>query len=212
METPSPGQVVSPQSGPESAAPAPETPPEPAPQPEQSPQTPEQSTPPADAPPEPQTDPDVSDAISWTASEYIAHHKSGGWYLLLVIAGALAAAGAYFLTGGDIVSVTVIVLVVIVFGAYGARKPRQQQYAISHDGITIGPKTYSFHQFKSFSIIDEDAFSSITFMPLQRFMPAISIYYDPQDEDRIVEVLSAYLPFEDRGHDPIERFMRKIRF
>lgn len=227
METPPPGQVVSPQgpSNPESATP-PEQPQQ-APEPQTTPEsqtistglysdptlaTPGFTQPDAFAQPATVENTTNDDIISWTASEYIAHHKSSNWYLLLGLAGAALAALTYFLTDGDIVSVAVMVLVVVVFGFYGARKPREQQYAIGPDGIMIGPRVYQFSQFKSFSVVDEDAFSSITFMPMQRFMPAISIYYDPQDEDAIAEVLTAYLPVDNHGHDPVERFMRKIRF
>jgi len=222
METPPPGQVVSPQNSsnePERQDPQQQTPIQPESQDIQQPDSPaiepaalaQYPQPELSQQPQP-TEVSDENVISWTASEYIAHHKSASWFMSLSLAGAALAVATYFLTGGDIVSIIVVVFVVVVFGFYGARKPREQQYSISPDGITIGPKTYQFGQFKSFAIIDEDAFSSITFMPMQRFMPAISIYYDPQDEDAIVEILSAYLPMETRGHDPVERFMRKIRF
>jgi hypothetical protein len=220
METPNPGQVVSPNNTP-SQPPVANPAPPPAP-PVKPPQ------PPAQTPPAPQTEqlppqqvepvlsPDApteaDNAVSWTASEYIEHHKSAGWYLLLFLAAIAVAVGVYFITSGDITSVVVVVLAAIILGTVAARKPREQHYSISDSGITIGPKNYGFEQFKSFSLIEEDAFSSITFMPMKRFMPAISIYYDPNDEARIVDVLSIYLPIEDRGHDAIDRFMKKIRF
>jgi hypothetical protein len=152
------------------------------------------------------------DAISWSASEYIAHHKSGGWYAAfgLITLGVLVA--IYFITSGDILSVVVIAVVAVVFGLYAARQPKEQQYSVSDQGITVGPKAYSFHDFKSFSVIDEGAFSSISFMPLKRFMPIISIYYAPDDEERIVDALSIYLPFDEKQADPVDRFMKKIRF
>lgn len=160
-----------------------------------------------------QTDNTLAESsISWTASEYIAHQKSGKWYGLLALGTVLLAALAYFITGGDIVSVVVIVVVAIVFGGYAGRKPKELQYTVGPDGLSIGGKAYSFHDLRSFSVLNEGAFSSISFMPLKRFMPTLSIYYAPDDEDKIVDVLSQYLPFEPREHDTVDRLMRKIRF
>ena len=152
------------------------------------------------------------DAITWTASEYIAHHKSFGWYLLLALVAAVFAALVYFLTGGDKLSAAVVVLVAVVFGIYAAKQPKEQRYAISDAGITIGERTYDFSQFKSFAIAEDGPFPSITFMPLKRFMPAVSIYYDPQDEENIVNALSLFLPVEEHRTDMVDRLMKKIRF
>jgi hypothetical protein len=49
-------------------------------------------------------------------------------------------------------------------------------------------------------------------MPLKRFMPPLSMYFDPTDEDHIVKVLTSHLPMQDHHHDPIEKLMRMIRF
>jgi hypothetical protein len=49
-------------------------------------------------------------------------------------------------------------------------------------------------------------------MPLQRFMPPISVYYEPKDEAEILGVIGAYLPNEELRNDYVERLMRKIRF
>lgn len=150
--------------------------------------------------------------VNWTASEYIAHHKSVGWYVLLGAVTLVVAVIVYFVTGRDIVAAIAIAAAGGVFGIYAARKPQVQEYAITSAGISIGQKTYPFSDLKSFAIVDEGALSNITFIPLKRFMPAISIYYDPADEEAIVATLSAYLPVEQRRHDPIDRLMQRIRF
>jgi hypothetical protein len=49
-------------------------------------------------------------------------------------------------------------------------------------------------------------------MPLKRFAPVVAAYYDPKDETKIAEILTERLPMENRQHDPVERFMRRIRF
>lgn len=151
------------------------------------------------------------DSITWTASEFIAHDKSGGWYMALAVVTA-AVGGLVYLITRDYISVGVVVVAGLLLGTYGARQPRQLQYQLNDHGLAIGPKTYTFDQFRSFSVVSEGAFSSITFMPLKRFAPPISIYYAPEDEEKIVNLLSQALPIEQRRLDAVDNLMRKIRF
>lgn len=149
--------------------------------------------------------------ISWTASEYVHHDKTASWYLGLAI-GAVLVAALVYLISHDWVSVGVVIVAALVLGSYGARQPRQLDFQLDNQGIGIGPKRYFYGEFKSFSVIPEGAFSSITFMPLKRFSPPISIYYAPEDEEKILTLLSQYLPFEQPRRDAVDSLMRRIRF
>lgn len=151
-------------------------------------------------------------AITWTASEYIGHEKSAAWYMLLFLVAVIIAAAVYFITSKDIMSVIVVMIAAFIFGIYAARPPRTLQYGIDDYGISIGKKLYPYSDLKAFSVTGEGAFASITFMPMKRFMPPLSIYFDPQEEDKIVSALSLCLPIEEPRRDPIDRLMRKIRF
>ncbi|HSX36769.1 MAG TPA: hypothetical protein VLG13_01455 [Patescibacteria group bacterium] len=150
-------------------------------------------------------------SISWTASEFVAHHKSAGWYLALAGA-AIAVAALVWLATKDKISSSVVLIGAAAFGAYGARKPRQLQYSLDQQGLTIAAKHYAYRQFRSFAIVPEGAFNSIVFVPLKRFAPLTTIYYDPTDEDKIVALLSDKLPVEEREKDFIDRLMWRIRF
>ncbi len=154
----------------------------------------------------------TGNGIQWTASEYMAHQKNASWFALLAFATIIGCLLVYILTNGDLVSTTVIAIVAVTFGVAAAKQPRTLQYALDGRGIHIAEKFYPYGGFKSFSIVDEDAMSSIWLMPLKRFMPPLTIYYPPEDEDRIAEVLAQYLPYEDRDRDMVDRFMHKIRF
>ncbi|MGZ6004958.1 MAG: hypothetical protein ACXWLH_02300, partial [Candidatus Saccharimonadales bacterium] len=125
---------------------------------------------PAASEPTPPVEDDDSAGVSWTASEFIAHAKSGGWYGLLALGTVVVGAGVYFLTG-DRVSTVVIAIVAILFGIFAARQPRELQYVVNNKGITIGGKPYPFRGFRSFAIVQEGGVESIWFMPLKRFMP-----------------------------------------
>jgi hypothetical protein len=149
--------------------------------------------------------------VEWTASEFVAHNKTTSWYGMLALAAVVLAAIIYFVTK-DLVSAGIIVLVAVLLGVSAARKPRVLHYQVNGGGLAIGEKFYPYAEFKSFSVMQEGAFSSIMFLPLKRFMPPISIYYDPQDEERIIDVLSFYLPMENRSHDVIDSLVKRIRF
>lgn len=149
--------------------------------------------------------------ITWTASEYVAHEKSAGWYGMLVLA-AIALAAIIFLLTKDKISTGVVLVAALALGFYAARKPRELQYTLNAQGLTISDKYFPFDAFRSFAVMDEGHFSSIVFVPLKRFGQLTTIYFDPADEERIVNLLSARLPIEARQHDVVDKFMKRIRF
>lgn len=152
-----------------------------------------------------------SDDIAWTASEFIAHTKNPSWYLILAIATLILTAIIYLLTK-DKVTAVAIVIASLLFGIMASRKPRELEYSVGTDGMHIGPKFYPYSVFKSFSVMQEEGIESIWFMPLKRFMPGLSIYFAPDQGQKIIDVLSEYLPFENRKLDMIDGLMHRLRF
>ena len=150
-------------------------------------------------------------SVAWTASEFIAHEKSKGWFVNLALVAFVITAFIYFVTR-SIFSSVAILMGIILFGVFGARQPRQLTYQLDSTGLKIGEKWYGFQEFRSFSVIKEGAFSSIAFLPLKRFSPLISVYYAPADEEKILNILSNSLPYEDRKLDPVDSLMHRIRF
>lgn len=223
MDMMQPGQVVNPQGPDEPQQPKePKLPSPGAPEPDRPMEEPDDKPQPAPNPsptPEPimtipNEDPELemhADGVSWTASEFIAHEKGVSWYALVVAGGVVAAGLVYWLTR-DVVSTTVILFAAIAFTAISARRPRTQQYSLTHDGLQIGSKVYYFHDFKNFSIAEEGAIASIVFMPLKRFMPPLTIYVAPDMEDQVFDFLSTVLPFEQHRSDAVDGLMRRLRF
>lgn len=152
-----------------------------------------------------------SDSVSWTASEFIAHQKSAGWYGILVTV-ALILAGTIYLLTRDLITTGFVVFGAVVLGYYASRQPRELEYRLDANGVAIGDKHYDYDVFRSFSIVTEGAFSSVVFMPLKRFAPLRAVYFAPEEEERIVNVLMPRLPFEEYSHDAVDRLMRHIRF
>jgi hypothetical protein len=197
-----PGSVTSPVD----PAPIPPAPAQPDPAPPANQPGPQENKPLSETPPQP-----GSGTIAWTASEFVAHDKSAGWYFMLITASAAISVVVYLISK-DFVSVAVVLTAALLLSVYGSHKPRQLEYRLDAHGIGIGPKSYGYEEFRSFSVVPEGAFSSIVFMPLKRFSPPISIYYAPEDEDKIVGMLSDRLPFEEGRRDAIDSLMRRIRF
>ena len=215
-----PGETISPQSeAPEQPATSVPTPmpvdpaPKPTPEPQESFYKPEEAsafTPQTADTTKQQVPADV--ALSWEASEYVEHEKSGGWYALLVVGTVVIAAIIYFLTSGDWFATGVVVIASVLFGIVAARKPRTLRYEIDSRGIAIGDKHYTFAEFKTFSLVTDTALHSVQLLPLKRFMPPLNIYFPPTDEDKVVQTLGMYLPFDNRGRDAFDRLMGRIRF
>lgn len=152
-----------------------------------------------------------SQPVTWTASEYIDHSKSAGWFVRYILVVVVFIGTIFFLTR-DFFSLFLLSVLAIIFAIFAARKPSVLQYRLDGQGIAIGSKFYPINLFRSFAIIEEGAFRSITLLPLKRFMPSISLYYAPDDEAAILEAFSGLLPQETRKQDAIDRFMRRIRF
>jgi hypothetical protein len=149
--------------------------------------------------------------ITWTASEFVHHDRGIMWYGLLFLATVILAGGVYVLTKDYFATGTIAVVGVIV-AVFAARKPSQVSYGLSSSGITVGEKTYNYSQFKSFSILRTEAGSSISLLPLKKFMPPVDASFGPADEEKITDVLGQYLPYEERKQAGIDRLSHKLRF
>lgn len=159
--------------------------------------------------PAPQDTQPASEPVTWTASEFIAHHKDPGWYLLLA-GSILALCGLVFIFTQDIISVVAIAVVVILYLIITNSKPRQRSYTVTEQGISIDDKFYPFNDFKSFTVSQEGAIGCVTFLPLKRLMPELTIYFAPNDADRIIDNLARSLPNDQRKDRAIDRLIQKL--
>jgi hypothetical protein len=153
----------------------------------------------------------TADSVTWSASEFVAHSKSFSWYAFIGLI-ALVIAAAIWLVTKDIFSGVLVFIGILLLGIYGAHKPRQLNYSLDDLGLTIGGRHYTFSEFRSFSVVSEGAFSGIELEPLKRFAMYVTFYFSPTDADRILKLLSEYLPMEEPRNDPIDQLMRRLRF
>ncbi len=149
--------------------------------------------------------------LSWEASEYIQHHKPTLWYIGFFGIGVVIA-GLIYLLLQDWIAITVVVVMFAALFVYGIRKPRTLRYVIHQSGIVVGEKVFPFSGFRSFSLTHDQGVPSITFIPLQRFALPLTVYFAPDDADRIADTLSVHLPYEEHQPDMIDRLSHYLRF
>jgi len=156
--------------------------------------------------------PEGSDGlISWHAAEYIHHQKDSKWFAALAAGAVVLACMIWFMTK-DIMAASTVLVAAGAFAYYGKREPRELQYSLDQLGLTIGQKFYDYDQFRSFSVMRENGQPAIALLPMKRFAPLTTIYYDPQIEEKIFNILADQLPLEERQPDAVDRLMAKIRF
>jgi hypothetical protein len=154
---------------------------------------------------------DQASEVTWTASEFIAHHKDVRWYVIVIIVTLVLATIVRLLTR-DNISTVMVVIVGIFFCLMAARKPRTLTYAVNSDGVSIAGRLYPYTEFKSFSVMRDGPFVNIELVPMKRFMPMTSIYCSQDSEDEAVDVLAQFIPYEERDYSIIDLLARRIRF
>ena len=159
---------------------------------------------------EPTSAEETPQALTWQASEYLHHQKQFGWYALL----ALGAMGLMILAAitKQWLSIGVFAAMGLALGVYAGKSPRVLSYRLDEKGLTIGDKFHPYDRFRSFGVIEDVAWHSIDLEPTQRFMPRLSIMFDSQHFDQIVEILTRQLPRQDRQPDWAERLSRRLKF
>jgi len=159
---------------------------------------------------EPRSTREASKNVAWQAPEFIEHPHPSSWYAALVVITAVLAAIVLFSTKDYFATATIVVMGIIVW-VFAGHKPGMAEYEITNRGLNINGKHYPFSAYKSFTVLQEGDFNSVNLFPLKRFMPPISAYYKPADEQKITDALGNQLPYEERKMDGVDRLARRLR-
>lgn len=149
--------------------------------------------------------------LSWEASEYVHHEKRTIWFVWVLLAALILLGISIFLLQSITFSVLVIVMTIALL-VYAVRPPHIMRYQLSHYGIRINDKTFRFHDFRYFGVIEEGPLISAVMIPVKRFLPAVNLYFPTEQADEIVDILGSNLPMEDVEPDAVEKMMHKLRF
>ena len=153
---------------------------------------------------------DLKQPISWQALESSGGPRGYIWYFVfgLVSVGLLAVAIFLFKSITFSILIPIMALAVIVMAR---RNPLPIQYSISPKGIYVADRLYDFSEFRSFGVIKDPAGPYIMLLPVKRFSPGVTLYFDEKDGEKIVDMLGARLSLQDIQPDGLEKFIRFIR-
>jgi len=150
------------------------------------------------------------EGITWNASEYIHHSKGAGW-LVGFVAGVVILFALAVLTQAWTFAALIVVMG-IALGILAFRQPHVLHYTLNEQGLQIDNKFYGFEEFRAFGVVEDGALYSIMLLPIKRLAPAVTVYFDEQDGERIVDLIGLYLPMEHLEQDFFDRLMRRLRF
>ena len=147
--------------------------------------------------------------VNWEAREYIEYKKNTGWYFgfaLVVI--VLCGLAIWFQQWTFLALIIVAALALIV---YISRAPRMLHYSLSDKGLSEGNNLYTFDQFKSFGVLNENNHYCIVLVPKKRFGTRVRVYFPETEGEQIVDIFGARLPMEPVKLDLLDKLVRFLR-
>lgn len=152
-----------------------------------------------------------TEPISWDASEYIHHQKDIIWFIgLIVIAVVLISLSVFLVRSWTFTALLIVMVVAVV--VFALRPPRTLHYRITSQGLEINDKSYSFHDFKAFGVLQDGPLYSVVLIPVKRFMPSVNIYFPQEFGEDIVDRFGDFIPMEPIHLDLIDSLVRRLRF
>lgn len=124
----------------------------------------------------------------------------------VVLIALVAAAGINFST---ILAVFAVALGVVALYLTNRQEGHMESYEIYEHGITIAGRLYKFDTLKSFGVDSGDTFI-VDLVPVQRFMPRLTLHLEPATAEEAISLLAEYLPREDREPDLVDRIYRSL--
>ena len=115
--------------------------------------------------------------ITWTAQEYIHLDRSPLWFVAFIVVVLGLIALSIFVFDAWSFAVLIVVMAVALL-MYIRRPPRTLTYALSPvHGLYVGERLYTFDEFKTFGLIEDDGNHSILLIPRKRFSPGVSVFF-----------------------------------
>lgn len=147
--------------------------------------------------------------VNWEAREYIEHKKNAGWYAGLGGVVLLLSILAIVLQQWSFLALVLVAALALL--VYVRRKPRILHYSLSDKGLSEGNNLFTFDQFKSFGVLNEDNHYSIVLMPKKRFAVRVVVYFPKTEGEQIVDIFGARLPMEPVKLDLLDKLVRFLR-
>jgi hypothetical protein len=149
--------------------------------------------------------------MTWQTQQTNDNSKAASWYAAVVVV-ALALTGiVFFLTEQDILVSLAVFLAVLGFAYLAGQEPKEQQYALSQEGIYVGNKLRLYKEFKNFSQVEDVSGPTIFLVTHKRISSPLVLRLNRDNVDEAVNTLSQFLPIQERKPDVIDHLMRRMR-
>ena len=158
----------------------------------------------------PRSELDLTQPFSWQATEGRQVSRGVVWYVMLGVISIGLMALAIFIFKSITFAILLVVIDIAVIVLTG-KPPRSINYGISPKGIYVADKLYDFSEFRAFGVIDEPGSPSIIVLPVKRFSTGVTLYFNIEDGERIVDMLGARLPLQEVKLDLLEKVIRLIK-
>ena len=127
----------------------------------------------------------------WIAPEHIKTLRDMVIYYFSAALSIIAI--VHFVLQGSFIPVLTFMMMLVVLGIYMYQKPRDIEYKIDLDGISVDDKLYRYRQIKLFQVIEDEEYSVLKFELKNSILPIKTIYLIDQDPLYIRAVLDNFL-------------------
>lgn len=152
-----------------------------------------------------------SNDITWFAPEYTYYQKEKSWFIIPAAIAIILLIIAILLK-----NYTFAILIPVAFFCfylYGTRLPKENKFSISHRGVSIDDKMYSYKDLLSFWIFyDPKHFKILSIRSKNIFAPHIQVPIHDQNPNKIRDLLIKYLPEIEQDESIIDTLMKKIEY
>lgn len=152
-----------------------------------------------------------SPLLEWSALEYAVRERGPYWFLP-----PSGVALAFVLFGILIQSwffIAFVVLALVVVLLYAKRPPREYRFAITPEGVGVGPNLHRFKDLRSFWIFDMTERNELSLETGRLLHPYLHLPLPPDPHpNRIRNILSQYLPEKEHTDLFTDQISRSIGF
>lgn len=156
--------------------------------------------------------------IHWTAGEAPEHEHDTKWKLTLIfttlaiILGLAALAFFKFLPLVTTISAGVLVILMAIAMFMVAKKPpRDIDYVLTEQGITIDGQLHPFAEFRAYGVREVGALWELVLIPVKRFGLGYTAFIQDDQGEAIVDALGARIPMEKVDDTWIDRLSRAMK-
>lgn len=147
--------------------------------------------------------------VQWSANDSTENEKNRIWYIVFSIVVVFLIALDLFALKSYTFSVLVVVMTVTLL-MLSRRPPQLINYSLTEKGLYIGQRLYSFGDFKSFGLIDDQKRQYIMLLPIKRLSPGLVVYFPFEAGEKIVDFLGARLPMQELKLDVVDKIVQKL--